>query len=84
LAVVTPERGPAESAAAAGQLGGVVIMQGGDSTVRNCQIHHNNKGGGVLVWNQGKGTVEDCDIFANNPAGVVLGQGGDPTVRNCR
>ena len=60
-------------------LAGVGIREGGELTVRACQIHDNGGyrlqdseiGFGVQVADQGNGTIEGCNIFANKLGGAL-------------
>ena len=62
---------------------GVQISEGGNPTVRDCQIR-DGQGPGVWVQEQGQGTIGKCVITGNAYAGVQITTGGNPTMRDCQ
>ncbi len=63
--------------------GGVVISEGADPLVRNCQISRGKKGAGVLVNAGGNGRFLDCKMEETAGNNVVLRTGARPTFRKC-
>ena len=63
---------------------GVQIQEGGNPTIRNCEIHDSKEDDGVYVLDEGRGIFESCNIFANKLAGVRIKKSGDPTISDCQ
>ncbi len=59
---------------------GIVVIDGGNPTVKNSKSYGSKTESGLLVKDSGVGRFEDCEFFRNHKSGIEVATKGNPTI----